>query len=58
MKRRTFLRVAGAGGIGMALAAAGGTLAPHFAYGELDKPQYTRAHLMHLADHARLIALA
>ncbi len=24
---------------------------PHFAYGTLDKPQYTRAHLMHLADH-------
>jgi len=28
-----------------------GTLAPHFAYGALDKPAYTRAHLMHLADH-------
>ena len=28
-----------------------GTLAPHFAYGALDKPQYTRAHLMHLANH-------
>jgi hypothetical protein len=28
-----------------------GTLAPHFAYGELDKAQYTRAHLMHLANH-------
>ena len=26
-------------------------LAPHFAYGALDKPQYTRAHLMHLANH-------
>jgi len=35
-----------------------GALAPHFAYGELDKPQYARAHLMHLADHAQLIALA
>jgi hypothetical protein len=29
----------------------GGALAPHFAYGALDKAQYTRAHLMHLADH-------
>ena len=29
----------------------GGALAPHFAYGELDKNQYTRAHLMHLANH-------
>ncbi|MFN3861697.1 MAG: DUF1569 domain-containing protein [Roseateles sp.] len=28
-----------------------GTLRPHFAYGELTKPQYERAHLMHLADH-------
>jgi hypothetical protein len=28
-----------------------GTLAPHFAYGALDKPAYTRAHLMHLANH-------
>lgn len=28
-----------------------GALAPHFAYGALDKAQYTRAHLMHLADH-------
>lgn len=28
-----------------------GPLAPHFAYGALDKPQYTRAHLMHLANH-------
>lgn len=28
-----------------------GTLAPHFAYGELDKAQYQRAHLMHLANH-------
>ncbi len=28
-----------------------GALAPHFAYGELDKTQYTRAHLMHLANH-------
>jgi phage gp29-like protein len=28
-----------------------GVLRPHFAYGELDKPDYTRAHLMHLANH-------
>ncbi|MFG6465291.1 DUF1569 domain-containing protein [Roseateles sp. BYS87W] len=28
-----------------------GTLRPHFAYGELTKPQYERAHLMHLAQH-------
>ena len=28
-----------------------GTLAPHFAYGALDKPAYARAHLMHLANH-------
>jgi hypothetical protein len=28
-----------------------GTLSPHFAYGELTKPQYERAHLMHLANH-------
>jgi Protein of unknown function (DUF1569) len=28
-----------------------GALAPHFAYGALDKPDYTRAHLMHLANH-------
>ncbi|RTL16388.1 MAG: DUF1569 domain-containing protein [Burkholderiales bacterium] len=27
------------------------TLRPHFAYGELTKPQYERAHLMHLANH-------
>lgn len=30
-----------------------GPLAPHFAYGALDKPAYTQAHLMHLADHWR-----
>jgi hypothetical protein len=29
----------------------GGALQPHFAYGALDKADYTRAHLMHLADH-------
>lgn len=28
-----------------------GALAPHFAYGALDKGQYARAHLMHLANH-------
>ncbi len=28
-----------------------GPLMPHFAYGALDKPAYTRAHLLHLADH-------
>ena len=28
-----------------------GALAPHFAYGALDKPDYLRAHLMHLANH-------
>ncbi len=32
-----------------------GPLKPHFAYGDLDKPQYTRAHLMHLANHWTLI---
>jgi hypothetical protein len=35
-----------------------GTLAPHFAYGALDKHAYTRAHLMHLADHRRWIEIA
>ena len=29
-----------------------GPLAPHFAYGALGKARYTRAHLLHLADHA------
>ena len=33
-------------------------LAPHFAYGALDKNAYRRAHLMHLADHAREIVRA
>jgi hypothetical protein len=28
-----------------------GPLAPHFAYGALDKTDYERAHLMHLANH-------
>jgi hypothetical protein len=39
-----------------ALAAHDGALHPHFAYGALDKPAFTRAHLMHLADHWREIA--
>ena len=29
----------------------GGALMPHFAYGALGKADYTRAHLMHLANH-------
>lgn len=29
----------------------GGALAPHFAYGALDKTDYAHAHLMHLANH-------
>lgn len=33
-----------------------GPLAPHFAYGALDKPAYARAHLMHLADHWQEVA--
>ncbi len=28
-----------------------GALQPHFAYGRLDKTDYARAHLMHLANH-------
>lgn len=31
-------------------------LAPHFAYGGLDKNEYRRAHLMHLAVHPREIS--
>ena len=34
-----------------------GPLAPHFAYGTLDTRQYTRAHLMHLADHATAVTI-
>lgn len=34
-----------------AFEAHGGVLAPHFAYGALDKPSYARAHQMHLASH-------
>jgi hypothetical protein len=33
-------------------------LQPHFAYGTLDKPAYTRAHLMHLANHWNEAAVA
>jgi hypothetical protein len=29
----------------------GGPLAPHFAFGALSKPEFMRAHLMHLANH-------
>ena len=35
-----------------------GALRPHFAYGELDKADYTRAHLMHLANHWQEVARA
>ncbi|MFY2763556.1 DUF1569 domain-containing protein [Arenimonas sp. MALMAid1274] len=35
-----------------------GPLSPHFAYGALDKAQYTRAHLMHLANHAERVRQA
>lgn len=35
-----------------------GTLQPHFAYGTLGKPAYTRAHLMHLANHWNEAAVA
>lgn len=31
-----------------------GQLAPHFAYGELDKSEYAKAHVMHVQDHLRL----
>ena len=34
-----------------AFAAWTGPLKPHFAYGPLSKPEYQRAHLMHLAHH-------
>lgn len=34
-----------------------GAWAPHFAYGDLDKRQYERAHLMHLAEHAQRITV-
>ncbi len=32
-----------------------GTLAPHFAYGELTKDEYEKAHLMHLYNHLQEI---
>ena len=32
-----------------------GTLAPHFAYGELTKHEYEKAHLMHLYNHLQEI---
>lgn len=35
-----------------------GPLQPHFAYGALDKAAYTRAHLMHLANHWQAFAPA
>ena len=41
-----------------AFAAHTGPLEPHFAYGRLDKPDYTRAHLMHLANHWNEAAVA
>ena len=28
-----------------------GPLRPHFAYGKLSKPEFERAHAMHLANH-------
>jgi hypothetical protein len=31
------------------------TLAPHFAYGELTKDEYEKAHLMHLYNHLQEI---
>lgn len=34
-----------------AFAAWTGPLKPHFAYGALSKPEYQRAHLMHIAHH-------
>ncbi|MEJ6000579.1 DUF1569 domain-containing protein [Paucibacter soli] len=34
-----------------AFAAFKGEFKPHFAYGKLDRNQYQRAHLMHLANH-------
>jgi len=35
-----------------------GPLAPHFAYGALDKKAFERAHLMHLANHWDEVASA
>jgi hypothetical protein len=56
-KSATFQATAGALGFA-AFEAHAGPLAPHFAYGELDKAQYTRAHLMHLANHAERVRQA
>jgi hypothetical protein len=33
-------------------------LKPHFAYGKLDKAEYTQAHLMHLANHFGVMRFA
>lgn len=35
-----------------------GGLAPHFAYGELSKPEYAQAHVMHVRDHWRMLQVA
>lgn len=40
-----------------AFEAHGGVLAPHFAYGALDRAQYVRAHLLHLSEHAAEVDL-
>lgn len=37
-----------------AFAAHEGALAPHFAYGALNKADYAQAHAMHIRDHLRL----
>lgn len=37
-----------------AFAAHAGPLAPHFAYGALDKDDYALAHVLHVRDHLRL----
>jgi hypothetical protein len=34
-----------------AFAAHQGALAPHFAYGDVDRPRYDRVQAMHIADH-------
>lgn len=33
-----------------------GPLAPHFAYGPVEKPDYDRVHAMHVADHLGVFA--
>jgi hypothetical protein len=35
-----------------------GPLRPHFAYGELAKPEYELAHAMHLANHLSAFRVA